>query len=245
MSELFSAELIERLNELGPKELLEWAYKEHGDRAAIITSFQETGLVTVDMAHEVAPKLRVVTMDTLRLHDETYAHMDTVEIRYDLTIERFTPDPQRLEAMVKRHGEFLFFDNKAKQEYCCKIRKVEPNHRALASIDVWFTGLRRDQSEFRKDAPKVSLLQQEDRGPILKIAPLVDWTEDEIDVYLDERDIARNVLSSQGYTSIGCKICTTPTLPGEEKRSGRWRWFNCLGASANKECGIHMNGGGI
>ena len=234
---------LEHLRTLGPEELLRWAWESFGERAAIITSFQNTGCVTIDLAHKVAPKLRVLTVDTLRLHPETYAFMDSVEQRYGIKVERFGPDPERVARMVKNHGEFLFFDTKEKQEYCCQIRKVEPNRRALATVDVWITGLRRDQSEGRRDTEKVSVVNQDGRS-IVKISPLVDWDESQVREYVRENNVPNSPLYDQGYTSIGCMICTTPTRKGEPVRAGRWRWFNYLDGD-KKECGIHVDGTGI
>lgn len=235
--------LLARLNAMPPEELFQWALETHGDRAAIITSFQDTGCAMIDIMSKAAPGMRIVTVDTLRLHPETYAHMDAMEARYG-AIERFTPDPARLKKMIAQHGEYLFFDSKPKQEYCCTIRKTEPNQRALETVGVWFTGLRRDHSEFRVDTPKAQFV---DRGgrEILKIAPLADWSQAQVDAYLEENDVPKNALYDQGYTSIGCMICSTPTLPHEDKRAGRWRWFNALGDGDNKECGIHIGGSGI
>ncbi len=236
---------LEELETLSPEQLLQWAHAEHGDRAGIITSFQDTGSVIVDLAQRVAPGLRVLTVDTLRLHPETYALLERMEQRYGITIERFTPDPERLRRMVEQHGEYLFFDTKAKQEFCCEVRKVGPNQRALATLDVWFTGLRRDQSAFRKATPKVSRVKQPDGRHILKIAPLADWTQEEVDAYLEAHAVPKNTLYEQGYTSIGCMICTTPTRAGEDKRAGRWRWLNQHSAGEKKECGIHTFASGI
>ncbi len=235
--------LVDALNEMGPEELLQWAYEQHGDRAGIVTSFQDTGCVMIDMAHQVAPDLRVLTVDTLRLHTETYGAIEAIEQRYGIAVERFTPDPKAVSHMVQQHGEYLFFDSKAKQEFCCHVRKVEPNQRALATLDVWITGLRQDQSDFRKATPKASYVQQEGR-PLIKLAPLADWSEEDVWRYIRENNVPYNPLYDQGYTSIGCVICTTPTLPGEDKRAGRWRWFNALEKDA-KECGIHIHGSGI
>lgn len=237
--------LLEELSEMGPEDLLRWASATYGDRAGIVTSFQDTGTVIIDMASKVAPGLRVLTVDTLRLHPETYALMDEIETRYGVTIERFGPEAHALERMVRKHGEFLFFDSKAKQEFCCSIRKVEPNIRALQTIDVWITGLRQDQSDARADTPKASYVRG-DWSTLVKIAPLAEWDTARVKEYLDENDVPYNSLYDQGYTSIGCMICSTPTLPNEAVRAGRWRWFNQL-YKDDKECGIHTNidGGGI
>ena len=235
--------LLHELEEMGSGELFAWALREHGARAGIVTSFQDTGCVMIDIMTKTAPGLRVLTVDTLRLHDETYRLMDAVEQKYALKIERFTPNPERLRKMCAQHGEFLFFDSKPKQEYCCTIRKTEPNDRALGTLDVWFTGLRRDQSAFRADTPKVQLINRNGRK-IIKIAALADWDKVMVDGYMAEHDVPKNALYDQGYSSIGCMICSTPTLAAEDKRAGRWRWFNYLDKD-DKECGIHIGGSGI
>ena len=235
---------LEELNHLSATELLTWAATAHGERAAIITSFQKTGCIMIDMAYRAGINLRVITIDTLRLHPDTYDLMDRIEKRYGIMVERFQPNPDRLEQMIRNHGEFLFFDSKDKQKYCCEIRKVEPNARALQSVDVWITGLRRDQSAERKDTPKVSIVKRHNR-PIIRLCPIVDWQEEALDAYIAEHEVPRNALYDKGYTTIGCEICSTPNLPHEEKRAGRWRWFNYLGKEQSKECGIHNNGSGI
>lgn len=235
--------VLDQLNQMTPEELFQWALEHHGERAGIVTSFQDTGCVMIDIMSKAAPGLRVMTIDTLRLPAETYQLMEDIEAQYGLTIERFQPDPDKLQKMVAQHGEYLFFDNKVKQEFCCTVRKVEPNQRALETLDVWFTGLRRDQSAFRADAPKASYVDRNGRK-VLKIAALVDWDQARIDAYSKENSVPKNALYDQGYTSIGCRICTTPTLPHEDRRAGRWRWFNQLGEE-QKECGIHIGGSGI
>jgi phosphoadenylyl-sulfate reductase (thioredoxin) len=238
--------LLEELNQMGPEEMLSWASTNFGARAGIITSFQDTGCVMVDMASKVAPDLRVLTIDTLRLHPETYKLMDEIEARYGVNVERFKPDTERLRLMMAQHGEFLFFDSKAKQEFCCQIRKVEPNIEALRTVDVWITGLRQDHSDSRSDTPKAEFNVNE-WSTIIKLAPLANWNAQKIKTYVDEHKVPYNSLYDNGYTSIGCTICSTPTLPHEDTRAGRWRWFNAMDPESSKECGIHTNvdGGGI
>jgi len=235
--------VVEMLNSLAPDEMLTWAVEHHGNRAALFTSFQETGCVLIDMARRNKLSLRVVTVDTLRLHPETYALMEEVESRYGIAIERFRPDPALLQQMIARHGEYLFFDSKEKQEYCCKIRKVEPNERALDTVDVWIAGLRRDQSEFRATIPRATEIKHGART-LLKLCPLAGWTAEDVRGYVAARKVPTNPLYERGYESIGCEICSTPVRPGEDKRAGRWRWFNHLDGD-KKECGIHIHGSGI
>ena len=235
---------IEALNELDARDLLAWVQVEYGRQAGIVTSFQNTGCVIIDIAREVAPDIRIMTIDTLRLHPETYDHIAAVEKHYGIRVERFTPKVETLINMIRNHGEYLFFDSKPKQEYCCNVRKVEPNRRALSLLDVWITGLRRDQSAFRADTPKASMVTRDDRE-LLRLCPLADWTEAQVEAYIDEKGIPRNVLYEQGYPSIGCHTCSTPIQPGEDKRAGRWRWFNKDDDGDKKECGIHVDGSGI
>ncbi len=238
--------LLEELNAMDAESLIQWSYENFGDRVGIITSFQDSGCVMIDIASRVAPGMRILTVDTLRLHPETYTLMSGIENRYGMFIEHYGPDPERLKRMVAQHGEFLFFDTKAKQEYCCQIRKTEPNIRALQTVDVWITGLRQNHSESRSDTPKAQYSENE-WNTLLKLAPLADWSTERTRAYVEEHEVPYNALYDQGYTSIGCIICSTPTLPHEDKRAGRWRWFNSMDPDNDKECGIHTNigGGGI
>ena len=184
------------------------------------------------------------TTPTVQERQETHDLMIALEEKYAIKIERFYPDPQRLEKMLRNHGEYLFFDSREKQEFCCAVRKIEPNERALETVDVWITGLRRDQSKGRQSIPKVERVERNGRA-IIKIAPLIDWSEQQVTAYMTENEVPYNRLYDKGYTSIGCEICSTPTLPWEDKRAGRWRWQNQLRGAKHKECGIHVQGSGI
>ena len=237
---------LERLERMDPEELIEWAFVNFKRRAAIGTSFQLTGSVIVDMAARRLARLgrdmarfRVFTVDTGRLHPETHSAVTATEERYGIKVERFFPDQRRVHEMVERFGEYLFFTDKAKQEHCCQVRKVEPNTAALETLDVWITGLRRDQSGGRSDAPKASFIDEWDRK-ILKLSPLVDWTIEDVRRYISSNNVPYNTLFDKGYDSVGCFVCSTPLVKGEEPRSGRWRWFNTRDDD-NKECGIHLN----
>ena len=229
-------ETLKRLNAMPADELIKWAFDNFGEKAAIGTSFQLTGTVIIDIANRHLKKIRVFTIDTLRLHPETYEALNNTEERYGLAVERFYPDEDTLKNMLERFGEYLFFMDKAKQEYCCFVRKVEPNRRALKTLDVWITGLRRDQSDYRKDVPKASVIEEDSRK-ILKISPLADWDMDKIWHYIKENNVPYNKLFDMDYDSIGCIICSTPLVEGEPPRSGRWRWFHK--EDDKKECGIH------
>ncbi len=231
-----------------PQELLKVLFEEYGSRAAIGTSGQLTGVVLVDLAAKAlessGKKPRVFTIDTERLFPETYQLFDAVEKKYGLPVERIRPDPIQVQTMVKENGEFLFFDSKEKQEFCCNVRKVLPNQRVLDTIDVWVSGLRAEQSAARAATPRFEIVTHgPDKRPILKVSPLVRWTEKELRAYAAKHDVPIHALldwQQEGwyYESLGCIICTTPIGPTEPRRAGRWRWFNHL--DTNKECGIHQ-----
>jgi len=236
--------LIQELQETSdPSQLMGEVFRRFGSHAAIGTSGQLTGSVMIDLATKNGVKPRVFTIDTLRLFPETYSLFETIEKKYAISIERIKPDPVKLEKMVSQHGEFLFFDSKEKQEFCCHLRKVEPNNRVLDTLDVWFTGLRQDQSGARQNTKKFEIISHNNR-PLLKIAPLVDWTEKDLRDYVDKNAVPLHPLLSKKeagdwyYESLGCVICTTPIGPHEPRRAGRWRWFQ--DPENKKECGLHI-----
>ena len=212
-------------------ELLGWAIETYADRFALVTSFQAEGMVLLDMAVRIAPRIRVITVDTGRLPDETHRMIDTVERRYGLRVEVALPEPAEVDNMVSRHGLDLFFNDVPYRKLCCHIRKVRPLENKLRSLDAWAVGLRRSQAETRAGLAKV----EEVEGRI-KLSPLADWTSTEVEEYLQKHDVPRHPLYSQGYASIGCAPCTRAIRPGEGERAGRWWWES----DSDKECGIHF-----
>lgn len=235
-----------------PQEILFSLFKRFKERAAIVTSGQLSGMVMIHMAAENQLPFRVCTLDTLRLFPETYAFFEQVEARYGIHIEQIQPDPKEVQEMVARHGEYLFFDSKTKQEYCCSVRKVRPMQRLLETLDVWITGIRHDQSDARKQHRKAEIISSTTH-PVLKVSPLLQWSTDDVWQFVRENEIPVNPLleaDAQGhyYESIGCIICTTPIKPGEPNRAGRWRWQNATPALEDadadenaKECGLHYS----
>ncbi len=229
-----------------PQEILFSLFKRFKNRAAIVTSGQLSGMVLIHLAAENQLPFRVCTLDTLRLFPETYAFFEKVESRYGIQIEQVQPDPQDVQQMVTEHGEYLFFDSKAKQEYCCNIRKVRPMQRVLETLDVWITGLRRDQSDARQQLRKAEIISSTTH-PVLKVNPLSQWTTDAVWQFVRDNNIPVNPLleadaDGHYYESLGCIVCTTPIKPGEPKRAGRWRWQNAAPTTENdKECGLHYS----
>jgi phosphoadenosine phosphosulfate reductase len=222
-----------RLEARSAEELLAWALDEFGDRFAIITSFQVEGMVVLDLARRLDLGVRVLTLDTGRLPEETYELIETVRARFGVQVELLTPDPAALAAMTAEHGPNLFRRDQALRRLCCQVRKVDPLDRALAGLDAWSTGLRRDGGPARAKTAKVE--HDPAHGGIVKLNPLADWTREQVWAYARVNQVPVHPLYEQGYTSIGCAPCTRAVLPGEDERAGRWWWE----AGPDKECGLH------
>jgi len=227
-----------------PQDILFTLFKRFKDRAAIVTSGQLTGMVQIHLAAENKVPFRVCTVDTLRLFPETYTFFEKVEERYGIEIERIQPDMSEVDKMVSEHGEYLFFDSRTKQEFCCDIRKIRPMERLLDTLDIWITGTRRDQSETRQNFQKVETISSKPH-PVLKVSPLIYWTTEQVWEFVLENEVPVNPLflpneNGHYFDSLGCMTCTTRIRPGESKRAGRWRWQNTTDTDQNnKECGLH------
>ena len=217
------------------EEVLSWALSTYGDSLAISTSFQKEGMVVIDMAARINPRVRVFTIDTGRLPEETHQMMETVRQRYGIPVEIVFPEAPEVESMIAAHGPNLFYREVALRKLCCHIRKVQPLERKLASLSAWVVGLRRSQSESRAGIPKV-----ESREGIVKISPLADWTSEDVDGYILRHDVPVHPLYAKGFPSIGCGPCTRATFNCEQERAGRWWWEQ----ETEKECGIHILPGG-
>jgi len=227
-------EIAVDLDDGEPEDVIEWALSTFGDRLAIVTALQVDGMTLLDMAYQMKPDIRVVTVDTGRLPAETLAFVDEVRAHYPkASVEVLEPDPAELEAMVGRHGPDPFRTSVPLRLVCCQIRKVRPMLRALEGLDAWFTGLRRDQWASRAAIRKVEL--DHDHDGIVKLNPLADWAKEEVWDYVAERGVPVHPLYAKGYTSIGCDPCTRPVTDGEDDRAGRWWWET----NAPKECGMH------
>jgi thioredoxin-dependent adenylylsulfate APS reductase len=213
-------------------ELLAWAIREFGDSLAIFTSFQAEGMVILDMAARVSPRVRVFTLDTGRLPQQTYKMIDIVKDRYGIAVETVAPDPTEVASMVGLHGKDLFYREVPLRMLCCEIRKVRPLERKLKEFKAWVVGLRREQNESRAEVRKV-----EESDGRLKLSPLADWTADQVQQYIRDNDVPQHPLYAACYKSIGCEPCTRAVLPGEDERAGRWWWEQ----GAGKECGIHFS----
>ncbi len=226
---------LERLEQAPAPELLEWALAEFGRSVAIATAFQAEGMVIIDIAARLSPNVRVFTLDTGRLPEETYRVVEMVRDRYGITVETVSPDAAEVETMVALHGPNLFYREVPLRNLCCEIRKVRPLERKLRELRAWVTGLRRGQHDSRSEVRKVQWADGK-----LKLNPLADWTAEQVQEYIARHDLPVHPLYAAGYRSIGCAPCTRAVQPGEDDRAGRWWWEQ----DANKECGIHFTPAG-
>jgi len=216
------------------EEVILWALESFGPMVAISTSFQAESMVILDMAYRIDPNVKVFTIDTGRLPQETYGLIDRVREYYGISVDVYYPDSEELAQMVSKHGVNPFYRSVSLRLLCCNLRKVEPMNRALKDLDAWISGLRRSQDETRANVGKIEV--DIGHASIIKINPLADWSYDQVWEYIKAKKVPYNELYDQGYTSIGCAPCTRPTTSGEGLRAGRWWWEKGM----SKECGIHL-----
>ncbi|MBI1940299.1 MAG: phosphoadenylyl-sulfate reductase [Acidobacteria bacterium] len=228
-------ELAESYAQRHPQDILAFAIREYSPSIAISFSGAED-VVLVDMAVKAGGRFKVFTLDTGRLHAETYRFIDKVREHYGIPVEVYFPKPDAVEKLVREKGLFSFYRDGHKE--CCGIRKVEPLRRALANLEAWVTGQRRDQSPgTRAQVPVVQVdpTFSTDGRELVKFNPLANWTSKQVWNYIRENNVPYNELHDRGFVSIGCEPCTRAILPGQHEREGRWWWED----ETKKECGLH------
>lgn len=204
-----------------------------GGTVKLACSFSVEDVVLIDLIRRDSLPVGLFALDTGRLNEETYEVAEAVTERYGVAIDWYFPERAAVERLEREKGLFSFRESLENRHECCRIRKVEPLQRALAGLAGWVTGLRREQGVTRQELEAVAV--DEANGGLLKINPLLDWTEAEVWAYAEERRLPVNRLHRQGYPSIGCAPCTRAVRPGEPARAGRWWWEN----PEQKECGLH------
>lgn len=221
-----------RLAGASPEDCIAFFASEFPGTLTFATSLGAEDQVLTDMIFRTAPEIPVLTLDTGRLFPETYDLIDITAKKYGKSIRVMSPDRQEVEEMVAAHGINLFYDSVENRRLCCHHRKVVPLKRGLSGMQAWFSGLRRGQSVTRKDLQRV---EWDETYGLIKINPLLEWTEQEVWDYLKRNKVPYNPLHDKGFPSIGCQPCTRAILPGEDVRAGRWWWEN----AENRECGLH------
>ncbi len=224
-------ERAEEMEHLSLDEVLTWTWETFGNLAAIGTSFQGSGLVMIHHAVKLGLKFPVFTIDTGLLFPETLETKKRLEDFFGLEIESLRPELTVAE-QNEQSGPELW---KTNPDSCCTMRKVIPLQKKLAQLDVWMTGVRRNQSDTRQNM-KILELYEFDKlreHHILKLNAMVAWSREGVWEYIKANNIPYNPLHDQGYRSIGCWPCTKASAGGENERAGRWEGFD------KTECGIH------
>lgn len=216
-----------------PRQVLQFALSRFQNMALSFSGAED--VVLIDMAVRIRPDIQVFTLDTGRLHPETYAFLETVRERYGIRLEVLCPEVAALEQLTAEKGLFSFYrDGHAE---CCGVRKVEPLRRRLRQLDAWITGQRRDQSLTRSELAEIELdgVFSGEQGGLYKFNPLAHWTSAQVWDYIEAHEVPFNPLHGKGFLSIGCEPCTRAVLPNQHERQGRWWWEE----GGKKECGLH------
>ncbi len=225
--------IVKALDGKNTREVLEYFLNDTDVKIALASSLSIEDQVLTDIMYHISDEAKVFTLDTGRLPKETYELIEKTNVKYKKNIKIYFPQAQKVESLVNEKGMFSFYNSIDERKECCYIRKIEPLKRALKGLDIWITGLRRDQSITRED---MQLLEWDEGNGLLKLNPLIDWSEEDVWEHIKSKNVPYNKLHDQGYPSIGCEPCSRAVADGGDIRSGRWWWEN----PEHKECGLHV-----
>lgn len=232
MSLILVQSLLAKTANFSIEETLSFLANEYKDKVVFSTSFgQEDQVITALIAKNNLP-ITVFTLDTGRLFQETYDVFHKTEKKYKVGIKTYFPETADVENLLNTKGPNSFYESVENRKECCFIRKVVPLTRALKGNEIWITGLRAEQSENRSD---LSVFEYDAHFNIIKFNPLLKWSLEEVQKYIDNNNVPQNTLHKKGFVSIGCAPCTRAIAEGEDIRAGRWSW-----ESSHKECGLHQ-----
>lgn len=230
---------IEQLNtELSGKsaeEVITYFIEHYAGEIGLASSLSIEDQVLTDMVRKVdarGERCRIFTLDTGRLFPETYSLIEKTNMHYGTPLQVMFPDYVEVEKMVGQSGVNLFYQSIEKRRQCCHVRKIEPLKRAFEGLEVWICGLRRAQSVTRA---AMRVVEWDEGNSMIKINPLIEWSEEQTWDYIKKRGIPYNALHDKEFPSIGCQPCTRAVASGEDIRAGRWWWEN----PEQKECGLH------
>jgi phosphoadenosine phosphosulfate reductase len=231
MSVSIANSLLDKTKDFSIEETLAFLAEEYPNQVVFSTSFGQEDQVIIDFIGQNQLPMTIFTLDTGRLFQETYDVFHKTVKKYKTEIKTYFPDTAAVETLLNQKGPNSFYDSVENRKECCFIRKVAPLTKALKGNAIWITGLRAEQSENRSD---LNFFEYDAHFDIIKFNPLLKWTLQEIEEYLEKNNVPQNSLHKQGFVSIGCAPCTRAILPGEDIRAGRWSW-----ESSHKECGLH------
>jgi phosphoadenosine phosphosulfate reductase len=229
MAQILTLELESKAAQV--RDFLAAAVQKYG-RLVYANSLGAEAMVLTDIIFNSVPEIDIVSIDTGRLHEETYELLAKLQRRYHNTIRVIYPDGQDVSDLVTRQGINGFFDSPEARSACCSARKVVPFKKFVGGYDAWVTGVRREQSKSRAEG---EVIEWDAQNGLYKLSPLLDWTEEQVWAYIRARKLPFNSLHEKGYPSIGCAPCTRAIMPGEDHRAGRWWWEQ----PEQRECGLH------
>ncbi|KAA0257161.1 phosphoadenylyl-sulfate reductase [Deferribacter autotrophicus] len=228
-------EIIKKLKHVHDNEILNLIVNNYSSVSAFSTSLGPEDQVITHMLSQLDKdrNIHVFTLDTGRLFEETYRLLDETQKALNIAIKVYFPDFNLLEDLVNNHGINLFYESEELRKKCCYVRKIEPLKRAFKDKLIWITGLRKEQSTYRK---QMELIEYDENFKIIKVNPLINWDRKQIWDYIVSNNVPFNELHKKGFLSIGCAPCTRSVHPGEDERAGRWWWE----LESKKECGLHF-----
>lgn len=222
----------EETSEISTLDFLKYIGDHFSGKAIFSTSFGQEDQVITDLILSNSIPIKIFTLDTGRMFEETYRVMQRTNEKYKTKIEVYFPESKAIVELYKTKGAYSFYESVDNRKECCAIRKIKPLRRALSGNEAWITGLRADQSENRSS---LSTTMFDEGFDIIKFNPLLNWTLEDVNHYIKENNIPQNTLHSKGFISIGCSPCTRAIKEGEDIRAGRWWWED----TSKKECGLH------
>jgi len=212
------------------RALLARAVEDFGD-IVYSNSLGAEAVVLTDIIWSSGLPIEIFSVDTGRLHEETYALLERLQRRYGKRIQLFYPEAARLEGYVRQNGVNGFYNGLAERQSCCGIRKVEPFRRAIAGRKAWITGVRREQSATRAQGLPI---EWDTANSLYRVSPMLEWTHEDVWAYIRAHQLPYNPLHDRHFPSIGCAPCTRAVEPGQDSRAGRWWWEN----QDSRECGL-------
>ena len=228
---MLTIEQIKEAESLSAAEAIRLVTEWFPQGVVFSSSLGQEDQVLTDMIYKNGLPVKIFTIDTGRLFNETYELLDRTNARYKNNMQVYFPEAADVESFVQEKGINAFYESVENRKACCYIRKVIPLNRALKGAKVWITGLRSEQSDNRQDMP---MIEWDEQRQLYKFNPLINWTYEQMLTYIKEHNVPYNTLHDKGFISIGCAPCTRAIETGEHPRAGRWWW-----ESSQKECGLH------
>lgn len=219
--------LAQEFENAAPQTIIAWGIENFWPDIALSSSFQTHSLPLLHMAIQIRRDIRILFLETGMHFWETLFFREALEMKWNLNVVDLRPD-DRWNHFLQMHWRELPHQD---PNLCCYLRKVQPMQKAMEGMRAWITGIRRDQTKERAAARILELMPD----GLLKINPLLNWTEADVDAYRKQHDLPEHPLFAKGYLSIGCAPCTLPVQPGQPIRSGRWA------GSGKTECGLHTD----